>query len=542
MEVVPKITSKPIYPNMEMNSLREMVQKVSAMIPRHSPSDAPISVVKWQQARSILNEDSTVLRHSLTLKEKQKVETCMGQYGSAVDEMQIEAIARSENIIGVFPISTNDAVHAVLYARPCTITDFIGATASGVTTMTISHQTFIASMAQQWSANLHFKICGTHNQLHSFQLRSVFVPEDVGKYTVGQTMSTDDVNAIKGEIHKFGSDKMIGEHTICPMATTNMKNVPSPRNAAGVASLATLTANQYLHENSYGMFYIIVEVPLVAPAQVSPTVYAYVDFHASDIILAEPESWLYLLPQTQMKGLEGQTLTQAKDKTKSQLISRGQMAQTIEKTPNRNSTIKQSLGEQITSLRQLAVATTVFSNSFSNAIATGFIINPFIFRTTTSQATLDIGQYTDHIDYLFSAFAFYKGGMNMHYVRRFTGTDFGETILINPRNNFVGASLSSSNGILTVPMANGASSGSRMLPTFLEEGAVRVHVPYIQPFNVNRTTTSDGFNNGSNRKYLALRPWTATTIRFYRSAASDFSLGFLTSLPQYTLNVSSIFS
>jgi hypothetical protein len=111
--------------------------------------------------------------------------------------MEVERIASSKNIIGVFPTSTSDAVHTVLYARPCTITDFIGSTAAGVTTMSISHQTFIASMAQQWSANLHFKIGGTHNQLHSFQLRSIFVAEDTGKYTIGQIMSLDDVNATK---------------------------------------------------------------------------------------------------------------------------------------------------------------------------------------------------------------------------------------------------------------------------------------------------------------------------------------------------------
>lgn len=538
MEAKPKVTTAPIYPQMQMNSLRNMFQKMSAMVPRHEPPNSPITVVKWQQGRTLLNDEGDLPRHSLTVKEKQEVETCPGQFGSAIDEMDVETVANSENIISVFPISTSDAVHAVLYARPCTITDFIGSTTSGVTTMSITHQTFLATMAQQWSANLHFKICGTHNQLHSYQVRSMFVPADTGKYTVGQTMSLDDVNATKGQVHKFGADKMIGEHTVCPMATTNMKNVPSPRNVAGVASLANWTANQYLHENSYGMFYVIVEVPLVAPSQVAPMIYSYIDFHASDIILAEPEAWLYLMPQTQMKGLEGQTLSQVKDKTKSQIMSRGQMAQTIEKTPNRASTIKQSLGEEIVNLKQLATAATVFSNSFTNTAAQGYIINPHIFRTTSSQVPADVGQYNDHIDYLFSAYGYFKGGIDVHYGRRSpASSDFGETILVSPRNNWTGTTLSTPNGIKTFTASNGASSSARVSPSFTEEAVVRVRAPYIQPFNINRTTTLDGFDNGSCRKYVVLRPWVAATLRFYRSASSDFALGFLTSLPQYTLNV-----
>nr|WPR17969.1 MAG: capsid protein [Skomarfal virus 36] len=541
MNEKPTIQVSKIYPQMQMNSLRNMMQKVMASKPQHNPSDAPITAIKYHPGTQFLNDQGTVPIHNLTISKQQEVEVADGQFGSGIDEMEVEKIMNSENIIGVFPLAVADAVHTVLYARPCTITDFIGSTAGtpAVTTMTVSHQMFAASMAQQWSAKLHFKICGTHNQLHSYQLRTIFVPEDVGKYTVGQVMTTDDVNAVKGQIHKFGADKMMGEHVVEPMTTTNMKNVPSPRNAAGVASLANLTANQFTHECSYGMFYVIVEVPLIASAQVAPTVFLYIDFHASDVILSEAETWLYLLPQTQMKGIEGESLAQNRDKTKSQIIESGEMATTIERCPHQISTIAQSLGERITNLRQLATAATVFSNSFTSATAQAFLIDPFIFRTTSAQLVADRGQYNDHIDYLSSAYGFFKGGMIISFSKRgsLDNAPFGEATLLNSRNNYSGVSLGNPNGIQTFAAANSASSGSRVVPIFTEECLAQICVPYIQPFNINRTSSIDGFNNGSNSKHLMLRPYGAQNIRFFRSVAKDFTFGFLTSLPQYTLNV-----
>jgi len=541
MNEKPTIKVSPIYPKMQMNSLRNMMQKVMSSTPKHNPSDAPITAIKYHPGTRFLNDQGTVPMHNLTVAKNQEVEVSDGQFGSGIDEMEVEKIMNSENIIGVFPLAVADQVHTVLYARPCTITDFSASVAGTppVTTMTISHQMFAASMAQQWSAKLNFKICGTHNQLHSYQLRTIFVPEDTGKYTAGQVMTTDDVNVVKGQIHKFGADKMMGEHVVEPMTTTNMKNVPSPRNAAGVASSANLSANQFTHECSYGMFYVIVEVPLIASAQVSPTVFLYIDFHASDVILSEAETWLYLLPQTQMKGVEGESLAQNASKTKSQIIERGESSTTIERCPHSTSTIAQSLGEQITNLRQLATAATVFSNSFTSAAAQAFLIDPFIFRTTLAQIAADRGQYNDHIDYLSSAYGFFKGGMIISLGKRGTldNAPFGEATLLNSRNNYSGVSLGNPNGIQTIAATNSASSGSRVVPIYTEECLAQICIPYIQPFNINRTSSTDGFNNGSNSKHLLIRPYASQNVRFFRSVAKDFTFGFLTSLPQYTLNV-----
>lgn len=427
--------------------------------------------------------------------------------------------------------------------RSCTIVDFIGTTSGTppVTTLSISHQMFAASLAQQWQGKLHHEFHGTHNQFHSYQLRSMFVPGDTGKYSVGQVMTLDDVNAVRGEIHKFGADKMVGEHVVEPMMTTNMKNVPSPRNAAGVASLANLTANRFTDECSYGMLYVTLEVPLIASAQVASTVYVYVDFYASDVILAEPEVWGYLIPQTQMKGIEGESLAQDVGKTKSTIISRGSSALTIGRVPDRETTIKESLGEVIHHLMQLATAGYVFSNSFTATSPTAYLISPFAFRTASSQVAADVGQYNDLLDFLMSGFAYMKGGVTISIGKRgaITQEPFGEAILVNARNNFTGVSLGSPNGIQTIAAPNSASSFARAQPLYVEECLVRIHVPFIQPFGINRTTTSDGFQNGSNRKYLLMRPYATANNRFFRSASKDFALGFLTSLPQYTLNVAS---
>lgn len=531
---------------MEMNSLRNIVSNIYKSVPKHMPSEAPLTAVKWQPGAGALNDSCEVPMHSLTINKSQQVATDVGQFGSGIDEMDVENIMNTENIIGTFSLTAAQAPGTVLYARPCTITDFIGATATGVTTMSISHQTFAASLAQQWSATLNFKIKGAHNQFHSFKLKSIFVPNDVGKYTVGQVMSLDDINAVKGEIHKFGADKMTGEHTIRPMLSTNMKNVPSPRNAAGIASLANYTANQYTQECSYGMFYIIIHTGLVASSQVASTVYLYIDFHASDVILSEAETYLYLLPQTQMKGIEGESNVQAREETKSQNVVSPERSTTDEKEPHEVATIKQSLGECIHNLRQISSAMTVFSNSFTNTTSTAFLINPTIFRTTSSLPTVDIGQYNDHIDYIYSAYAFRKGGMIITMGKRIADNQpFGEAMLVNPRNNFLGSPLSSPRGIQTITSTNAASSGARVIPLYAEECMPRVLIPYIQPFNVNRVanSNSDGFNNGSNNKYLCIRPYSAAVnVRFYRSTARDFRLGFLTSLPQYTLNIANVFT
>nr|WPR18081.1 MAG: capsid protein [Chemarfal virus 7] len=541
----PAIEHRIPVPRMQMNSLRNIVSNITKRMPKQSPSEAPITAVKWQPGQGSLNDENTSLLHTLTVCKEQQVQTEDGQFGSGIDEMEIENIMNSSNIIGVFPVTTAQVPGTVLYARPCTITDFIGVTTTGVTTMTISHQTFAASLAQQWIATLNFKIKGTHNQFYDVKLKAMFVPGDTGKYTVNQIMTKDDINDGKGEIFKFDSDKMVGEFTVKPMLTTNMKNVPSPRNAAGVASLANYTANQYTPECSYGMFYIIVQTGMIASSTVASTTYFYVDFHASDVILSEAETYLYLLPQTQMKGLEGQNNVQAREKTKSQQIALRNEARTNERSPSHDNTIKQSLGESIYNLRQLTSAMTVFSNSFTTTATTAFMLVPFAVRTTSSQAALDVGQYNDHIDYICSAFAFRKGGMIITLGKRTSdNTPFGEAMLVNVRNNFVGNTLSTPRGILTFTAPSSASSGARVLPLYGEECMPRVVVPYIQPFNLNRVANNnlDGFDNGSNNKVLVIRPYSAAiNVRFFRSAARDFRLGFLTSLPQYTLNIANVF-
>lgn len=541
----PQIDAHAPVARMQMNSLRNIVANIRRSAPKHSPSDAPLKAIKWQPGAGVLNDECETPLHVMTVNKNQQVETDNGQFGSGLDEMDVEHIMNTPNIIGVFPVTAAQAPGTVVYARPCTITDFIGSTTAGVTTMTISHQTFAASLAQQWSATLNFKIKGAHNQFHSFKLKSMFVPNDTGKYAVNQVMTLDDINAVKGEIHKFGADKMTGEHTIRPMLSTNMKNVPSPRNVAGVASLANYTANQYTQECSYGMFYIIIHTGMVLSSSVASTVYMYIDFHASDIILSEAETYLYLFPQTQMKGIEGESNVQARDETKSEVVATPETATTDEKEPSRLTTIKQSLGEDIHNLRQLTSAMTVFSNSFLNAATTAFMITPFVLRTTSAQVVADVGQYNDHIDYICSAYAFRKGGMIITIGRRSAdNTPIGEIMLVNPRNNFSGTTLASARGIFTFTAPNSASSGSRVIPLYGEECMPRILIPYIQPFSLNRTANNnvDGFDNGSNQKYLIIRPYsTAVNLRFYRSAARDFRLGFLTSLPQYTLNVANVF-
>jgi len=167
------------------------------------------------------------------------------------------------------------------------------------------------------------------------------------------------------------------------------------------------------------------------------------------------------------------------------------------------------------------------------------LIDPFIFRTTLAQIAADRGQYNDHIDYLSSAYGFFKGGMIISLGKRGTldNAPFGEATLLNSRNNYSGVSLGNPNGIQTIAATNSASSGSRVVPIYTEECLAQICIPYIQPFNINRTSSTDGFNNGSNSKHLLIRPYASQNVRFFRSVAKDFTFGFLTSLPQYTLNV-----
>jgi len=529
----------PEIPRMQMNTLRHMVQSIASSMPSRQPSTAPITAVKWQPGQGMLNEHAEVPIHSLTLDKYQEVETSTGQFGSSMDEMEVEKIMNSKNIIAVFPLAASDVPRTVLYARPCTITDFVGTTPG--TTLSISHQMFVASLAQQWSAKLNFEICGTHNQFHSYQLRSIFVPDDIGKYAAGAVMSLDDFNNIDAIVHKFGADKMKGEHTVEPMLTTNMRNVPSPRNAAGLASLTTLAANRFLRECSYGMFYIVVEVGLIATASVAQTVQMYIDFSASDVILAEPEAYLYLLPQTQMRGIEGESLAQEQSTSKSKTIESGLSGDTVAKSVNAISTVSQSLGEQIMNLRQLTTGSTVFSNSFTATAAQAFLIQPFLVRTTTALGA-DAPQYMDHIDYICSAYAFRKGGIIISMSKRASDNlPLGEACLVNSKNNFLGVSLSSPRGIQTIVATNSASSGARVQVLYSEECIVHMHVPFMQPFNLNRMVNSDSFDTGNNQKYLCIRPYTGQNCRFFRSAARDFRIGYLTSLPQYTLRILNIF-
>ena len=87
MNEKPTIKVTPIYPQMQMNSLRNMMQKVMAATPKHNPSDAPITAIKYHPGTRFLNDQGTVPMHNLTVSKNQEVEVADGQCGSGMDEV-----------------------------------------------------------------------------------------------------------------------------------------------------------------------------------------------------------------------------------------------------------------------------------------------------------------------------------------------------------------------------------------------------------------------------------------------------------------------
>lgn len=521
----------------------EIRENVPDLIPRvhmKKMSQKPVKSVKWVPGMNQLNKDGEDISHSLSMSRNNEVRKSKGQFGTGLDEMTIDHIGKSQQIISVERVSTSDVANTVVFARPCTIVDFMEIDGK----VFLTHQSWIAMKAQKWAAKLHFEITTYINNFHSVTLRAIFNANDTGNFSKGDILNYNQINKAKSMLMEFDGQCMIKQFVVEPELSSAIKNVPTPRLGSVNANVADWLASCFTEECSYGMFYLIIEVPLHAASQVAPHFDFTVDFHVSDLLLGDPCEFDQLLPSVHMmkSGLTSEVAETSRQQTRSDVFEKADEVKENAAVPSNRYTVNECLGDNITHLKDLLSVFTPFCQIKHVTVGNALQINPFIFRALQDMPVADRFHNSDSIDYFSAGFGYYQGGMDIRIGKTTEQQGpFGEVMLTSARNRSVPIASTSGTGTAIIPAANSARGGCRVLPLYKEECIPQVNIPYYQPFHIARITNSNSFNSGNQPKIMLLRPYNAEYYRIFRAARSDFHFGFLTALPPFELVVGSMY-
>ncbi|APG77977.1 hypothetical protein 2 [Hubei picorna-like virus 18] len=505
-------------------------------------ADKPIRPIRQKPADSHLTNEGVLPSHSFAVTGATTVDCPSGTFGTEMDEMATSYIERSTAIIGDFRVSTSTPVNQVVYAVPCTIAHYEGVNNEYYFT----HQTWLANTVEKWLAKLIFDINFTGNSFHIAKLRVSFNPHDRGTFAVGDIMSFDALDSVRSKVISFGEDIPNNSIMIEEVSTTTMKLVPSTRNAAGQASIATYEANRYREECSYGMLYVTVEVPFKATSTiVAPYADFYVTFSTQDLVLSHPIAHLPFAPLLQgLRSTITEKSVKASRSERFELKSSDYLSGTAAGAKVGNYLL--SCGDKIESIKNLLNAFYVFCPVISVQPSQSLMILPYASRRIQGQTTAQQYRHTDAVDYFMCGYGFYKGSMNIRVSNLVPGQPLGEINLQSPVNNFINASFSPAlNHQLGYALSSTtalARSGSRAIPIFSEECVSDINIPYYSPFNISRVATSglSEFEQGRLDNRLIIQPFTTQSYRIYRAVGDDFHLGTLTSLPPFGLDTLNI--
>lgn len=519
--------------------LPDLIPRVHMM--KKTVSSGPVKSVKWQPGMNHLNKDGVDITHSLAMTRLNTVNRMIGQYGSGFDEMTIDHISKSQQLIAVKRVLTSYVANRVVYARPCSLVDFLEDNGD----IFLTHQTWLAMKAQKWSAKLHFEITAYINNFHSVTLRAIFNPNDTGDYNEGDILNYNNINKAKSYVMEFDGQRMINQFVVEPALTTALKNVPTPRSNSVDANVNDWLASCFDEECSYGMFYLVIEVPLHATAQVAPFFDFTVDFHTTEMLLGDPCEFDQLLPSVHMmkSGLTAEVAETSHQQNRSEVFENAGESRENALNTKKQQTIQTCLGDSIEHISDLLSVFTPFCPIKQVQNGQALQINPFIFRVLNDMAVSEQFHNSDSIDYFAAGFGYYQGGMDVRIGKTTEQQGpFGELMLTSARNMSVPISSTSGTGtaIITAPIS--ARSGCRVIPLYKEECIPQVEVPYYQPFHIARVTNTNSFNSGNQPKIMLLRPYNTEYYRIFRAARKDFSFGFLTALPPFKMVVGSMYT
>jgi hypothetical protein len=526
-------------------NLPDVVERPRVHMEKGSTKSNIISV-KWQPASNHINKDGEDIAHHLTLSRNNNMEM-KNEFGTAMDEMSVDHIARSKQIIALRRITTAMAPGHVVYARHCSIVDFMSQ--NGEVSMTL--QTWLAMMAQKWKANLNFEATLYLTQFHAVTLTFIFNPGDQGEFQEGQILSHDLINKADRTIVEFDGQRSIANFTVKPAMNTALKSVPTARLGNVTANALTWTNDSFSEECSYGMLYVAVEVKLKAAQSVAAFVDMTVDFSTEDLCLGDPVEFIPLVPSVHCKkakvhmdkaGLTTETAEIASAETRSEHYENPEVATDSVQDTSKARTTNETMGDNITSIKDILDVYTPFAPIKAVQNGDALAIEAYAFRRLSDLAAADKFKYHDWIDYLSAGFAYYKGKINIR-LGKVTGQQgpFGEANSTTRRNPVATFGSTGGTGLVTFSAPNPAKSGSRVIPLFKEECIPQINVPYYQQFHMSRITNSNSFNSANQPKVVIFRPYNTEQIRISRATDKDFRLGFLTALPSFQLVSGSIY-
>jgi hypothetical protein len=516
---------------------------------KKAPHQRTISV-KWQPAMNHINKNGEDVTHSLALSSKNELRMKENQYGTGMNEMMISHIAKSKQIIAIPRITTSMVAGTVVYARPCSIVD----ATSNDGEISITHQTWAAMTCQKWKADLEFALELYLNPFHSVTLTTIFNPCDTGEYAINDVINFDKVNLPNRLIIEFDGQNTQSMHEVKPAANNAIKNVPTARLGTVTATILSWINDCFSEECSYGMFYVAIEVPLIAINSVAPFVDYTVDFSTKDLLLSDRSEYIPLVPSVHcikdkpkvhmMKtGLTSGTAVVAKQPTRSDNFETNMTASENALDTNDVCTIEECLGDSFTNIKEMLGVFTPFCPVITVDAGNALLIEPYIFRALSDLSAGDKFKFHDWFDYFSAGYAYYQGKINMR-IGKITDQQapFGEVMTTTRRNPVANFGSTSGTGLVSFAAPNAAKSGSSVVPLYKEECIPQLTVPYYQPFHMARITNSNSYNSANQPKLTVWRPYNTETVRLSRAIDSDFSFGFLTALPTFQLVSGSMFA
>lgn len=244
---------------------------------------------KLMPAAANINSNEPQISHSFGINSNNFVDTEMGTFGSSVDELAFSHIISHPNYVANFSISASMNYRDVVLALPMDgfagiIPNFTGPV-TVFSDITLTHQAFILNLFENWLASINLNTHLFATQFHSVKLRFVVAP---GHYTSNISgLVIDDSNSV---VVNFGENST--HETKFPQITNKLflnNRFELSRRIYGLQPLAA--------DNSFGYFFILIEVPLVLTNDVvSPVVYGMVEQFFSDARFSRP-STIPLAPQ-----------------------------------------------------------------------------------------------------------------------------------------------------------------------------------------------------------------------------------------------------
>lgn len=511
--------------------------------------DKPVRSVRINPFNDHLTAEGVRQVSSVNYHFNNSVQSAPGEFGTDLDEMNIEEICRRKQLIPFYTeidpisdkktigrLSTSEAPYDILAVIPICPSDwFLPLNPSFYKTVGLyTHFAWLFSFFRFWSATLNFEIKFYMTAFHKAQLRIAFVPQS---FTTTD-FSILDYNSANSSVVAINSENSVINFTVPALRHTQR--------------LMTFNYNQetLTPMNNAGFLVIMNETRLVAPENVSPSIPFVIMAHLTDVELSVPAVNFTLNPinpvETQEVFMNYEMFsirTHDEVPTQAQIIEgKTKLATTSTASSAPNVTAKNATGENTTSLKQILNCYTRMANltvSGTSGVLTRLAINPFAY---TEAGTLHFNSsYHDLIDSVMAGFAFFKGGMMLRIIPQTPNLNASWKFWISDYKDMQNKKFQ----VFTTPttgeqqLEHEPVSG-RVVPIapMLDRG-IEVHVPYNQPTSkmlVHPDIASLDFQKPQMNTFIldweSLHVGTdAQQIDVYRCCAEDTRFGFLYSLP-----------